>query len=233
MFNWDDRAALVGWHEFSTIPTPLSLDATRGVASRATWHRLAVEAPLSAGENLSPMRNNYSWRGQSFRKQKTTDLFLPLLDVRGRPRRVKAQYAALVDVGPIAARRSAFMSVGGFDEAFSYPGLGAIFFDFELSLRCWIMGWSVLKYGAVGSGISFPFKCGDSWTVRHNGRNGNKSLDVLQHVTETFRLRYRPWFDNISNAVTTRNERIGAEWKAMQAGGKAMQPKEQRNRSVG
>ena len=47
----------------------------------------------------------------------------------------RASYAACVDIGPLYARRAAFLELGGFDEGISYPGQAGLGLDFELSMR--------------------------------------------------------------------------------------------------
>ena len=68
---------------------------------------------------------------------------------------VKAEYVACADIGPLVVRRDAFLRLGSFDEGFSYPGRGALGFDFELSTRSWMAGGRVALYNGKASGVKF------------------------------------------------------------------------------
>ena len=60
------------------------------------------------------------------------------------------QFIGCVDIGPLVARRSAFIDVGGFDEGISPPGFPGIGLDFDISIRMWLRGWPVIHFPAQG-----------------------------------------------------------------------------------
>jgi hypothetical protein len=64
---------------------------------------------------------------------------------------IAAEYAACVDIGPFAVRRADFLAMGGFDEAFSYPGKGAMGLDFDVATRAWLSGHTVGLYTCESS----------------------------------------------------------------------------------
>jgi len=67
---------------------------------------------------------------------------------------VPFMFVAGVNIGPLLARREAFLRVGGFDEAFSCAGEPGIQLDTELSLQMWRHGYQVgLWYSAVSNGV--------------------------------------------------------------------------------
>ena len=63
-------------------------------------------------------------------------------------------FVAGVNIGPLVARRDAFLRVGSFDESFSCAGDPGIQLDTELSLQLWRHGYQVgLWYSAVSNGV--------------------------------------------------------------------------------
>ena len=64
------------------------------------------------------------------------------------------RFVAGVNIGPLLVRRSAFLQVGGFDEAFSCAGEPGIQLDTELSLQMWRRGHHVgVWYSGVSNGV--------------------------------------------------------------------------------
>ena len=63
-------------------------------------------------------------------------------------------FALGVDNGPLIYRRDALLSAGGFDESYSCAGHVAMHYDFEMSIRFWLLGWQVgVFYGGSTNGM--------------------------------------------------------------------------------
>ena len=63
-------------------------------------------------------------------------------------------FALGVDNGPLIYRRDALLSAGGFDESYSCAGHVAMHYDFEMSVRFWLLGWQVgVFYGGSTNGM--------------------------------------------------------------------------------
>ena len=60
---------------------------------------------------------------------------------------LKAHWVQRVDMAPMAARRVAYLGIGGMDETLSDPGYCGIISDWELSHRMWTGGWAVMHTG--------------------------------------------------------------------------------------
>ena len=125
---------------------------------------------------------------------------------------IAANYAAVVDIGPLVVRRDAFLRLGSFDEGFSDPGLGGTGLDFELSLRCWLRGLTVAYYNPAQSRVRFErgslHKARPGTPMakikRTSNNNVNKSTDVWTHVNLVARA-YRAYRENVSAEVHRRN----------------------------
>lgn len=62
---------------------------------------------------------------------------------------VDMQFVLEVDLAPLAMRRRVFDAVGGFNEAYSQPGEGAVFLDYELCIRTWLAGYHVAHVAMI------------------------------------------------------------------------------------
>lgn len=62
---------------------------------------------------------------------------------------VDMQFVLEVDLAPLAMRRRVFDAVGGFNEAYSRPGEGAVFLDYELCIRTWLAGHHVAQLAMI------------------------------------------------------------------------------------
>lgn len=128
LFSSDMALAAVGWNQWSAVPPT----------------RMWVGASSSDDDGGS---SSGSWRGQhQFKWHYTARSRWPAaaraqglaagppqgLHVQSRASSsggaasIAANYAAVVDIGPLFVRRSTFLAIGGFDEGFSEPGRGAI-----------------------------------------------------------------------------------------------------------
>jgi len=57
-------------------------------------------------------------------------------------------FVQALNLGPIFVRKSVFFEVGQFSQDFSCPGSPGMYFETELSLRMWEVGWEVGLYDA-------------------------------------------------------------------------------------
>jgi len=57
---------------------------------------------------------------------------------------LQLQFAQVVDMAPMAVRRSAYLHVGGLDETASEPGECGVMSDWDLCVRMWKAGWQVM-----------------------------------------------------------------------------------------
>lgn len=124
MLSDDALLALIGSKIFTNTP---------GLPKGYEWNGIK-HARMSAGGGSSPF-----WHGRSSGHSGGGD---------GSNGGFRASYAACVDIGPLYARRAAFLELGGFDEGISYPGQAGLGLDFELSIRAWVRGHTV---GAVAT----------------------------------------------------------------------------------
>lgn len=93
-------------------------------------------------------------------------------------------FVAVVNMGPLVVRRSAFLSVGMFHEATSCVGEPGIQFDAEIGLRLWEHGWQV---GLYESGFRLGYEDGNDfggegthggsqWKIREDNDRFNQRL---------------------------------------------------------
>ena len=117
------------------------------------------------------------------------------------------QYAAWVDVGPLIVRRRAFMSLGAFDEAFSYPGQGAQYLDVDLALRAWTSGWRVAKFDSNRSGTRVLPSLAKKRSVGTRGPalRGDADSRVAGYRQDRLDL-FRPWYRRIAEEVCRLNQ---------------------------
>lgn len=148
---------------------------------------------------------------------------------------IRAQYAALVDVGPLFLRTRAFMEVGSFNEGFSEPGKQGSYHDWEFSTRLWLSGWRVAFQETSNVGLMcICFECslqqpckGWDWDERvQPGKGCNKESKKAGRVrnqanysdfTDSMLIQrkdimhfYKPHYANISHAVARLNTLLAA-----------------------
>ena len=117
------------------------------------------------------------------------------------------QYAAWVDVGPLVVRRHAFMRLGAFDEAFSYPGQGAQYLDVDLSLRAWTSGWRVAKFDSNRSNTRLLPTPAKKRSIGTRGPALRGDADSIVAGYRQARLDlFRSWYDRIAEEVCWLNQ---------------------------
>ena len=157
---------------------------------------------------------------------------------------IRAQYAALVDVGPLFLRTRAFLHVGGFNEGFSAPGSNGYYHDWEFSTRLWLSGWRAAFQETRMTGLTCVcFHCLASHACREKrcekevakgtvrmGANYNDVSTSMSKRREASMHTLRRYYVNISRAVGRLNTRMAGrhEWLlalpghcARQVGGRA------------
>ena len=114
---------------------------------------------------------------------------------------IRAQYAALVDVGPLFVRATAFAAVGGFNEGFSVPGHNGHYHDWEFSTRLWLHGWrAAFQDVRLGSGVSCV--CFHCITVRACTEEACKKDVALGHT------RMRANYKDVRKAIVRQRDAI-------------------------
>ena len=160
----------------------------------------------------------HKWNGRSYQRRTTAKL-------RWCGKTMRAQYAAMADVGPLFSRASTFAQAGGFNERFSDSGHTGFYHDYEFTTRVWLLGWKGAYYDAS---YNLCFQCIDAYFagMRRNETEGTKkqrSATQMRGKANFFDLspsvmanrneimsRYKPFYDNITRAVVLNNERLGA-----------------------
>ena len=135
---------------------------------------------------------------------------------------IRAQYAALVDVGPLFLRTRAFLHVGGFNEGFSAPGSNGYYHDWEFSTRLWLSGWRAAFQETRMTGLTCVcFHCLASHASREKrcekevakgtvrmGANYNDVSTSMSKRREASMHTLRRYYVNISRAVGRLNTRM-------------------------
>ena len=197
VFVQDDMPAPMGCDWIDHMEHMFSSDARLGLVG---WRTFALVPYFHKWQDHTYQRRTVAkltWWGRTFR----------------------AQYAAMVDVGPLAARTEAFREAGGFNEHFSEPGHGGFYHDYEFSLRMWLVGWKVAFYD---SSYNLCFDCFYTFlkskvvdlrftantSVRSRQSYSDSSNEVDKNRSAIMRFM-RPLYNNISEAVQQNNEQLG------------------------
>jgi len=133
-------AEKISWGVPPCEPIPTSADVAPANATANAAATAAATAALSAAATAAAIATPST--GAAFTAVPAAMVTVPFMFVAG------------VNIGPLLARREAFLRVGGFDEAFSCAGEPGIQLDTELSLQMWRHGYQVgLWYSAVSNGV--------------------------------------------------------------------------------
>ena len=211
-FVQDDMPPPAHCEYLETIERMLSDDPALGAIGWRTW-------------SLTPM--NFKWGGAWGANSSAPLRFERRVGAKlnwWRGSAIRAQYAALVDVGPLFVRTSAFEHVGGFNEAFSEPGHNGYYHDWEFSTRLWLSGWRAAFQETRLTGVSCVcFECLKSRAcvaercerAVHEGRTrmranyADVSTSIARRREQIMRL-YRRYYANISLAVGRLNTQLAA-----------------------
>ena len=147
------RAPMIGFVQ-DDMPPPLQCSYIQNL------ERMMLDDPALAAIgwrtwSMTPM--NFRWPGAFGEGNNATMRFERRINTKlnwWNGSSIRAQYAALVDVGPLFLRRAAFHDVGGFNEGFSMPGHNGHYHDWEFSTRLWLSGWRAAFQDTRLSGLS-------------------------------------------------------------------------------
>jgi glycosyltransferase involved in cell wall biosynthesis len=106
-----------------------------------------------------------------------------------------------VNLGPVWFRRDVFVTLGGFDLAFSGPGEPGILLDHDICLRAWLGGWTVALYGSA----AFERNVGGQGTLMFGRAARDRNV---KRNFERLRETYGPRMPAIDAMVADANRRL-------------------------